>query len=207
MQHMDNHSHPNGAAVSQNADGVWHNLKPALGLWAADVAVPEGQPACVVVQQGQMAWVGPEAQLPAAYQALPRHDARGALATPGWWTATRIWSTAASVPTNSPCAWLVPRTKKWPRRAGALCRRSRPRVRRRKTSFCPGRAAPAGPAGRGRMCHRDQIGLRPGAGARTQAAACGPPSGEVFGVTVCTTFWARTRCRPSMQAAAKPMSI
>ncbi len=83
MQHMDNHSHPNGAAVSQNADGVWHNLKPALGLWAADVAVPEGQPACVVVQQGQMAWVGPEAQLPAAYQALPRHDARGALATPG----------------------------------------------------------------------------------------------------------------------------
>ena len=83
MQHMDNHSHPNGAAVSQNADGVWHNLKPALGLWAADVAVPEGQSACVVVQQGQMAWVGPEAQLPAAYQALPRHDARGALATPG----------------------------------------------------------------------------------------------------------------------------
>ena len=83
MQHMDNHSHPNGAAASQNADGVWHNLKPAPGLWAADVAVPEGQSACVVVQQGQMAWVGPEAQLPAAYQALPRHDARGALATPG----------------------------------------------------------------------------------------------------------------------------
>ena len=50
MQHMDNHSHPNGAAVSQNADGVWHNLKPAPGLWAADVAVPEGQSACVVVQ-------------------------------------------------------------------------------------------------------------------------------------------------------------
>ena len=83
MQHMDNHSQPNGAAVSQNADGVWHNLKPAPGLWAADVAVPEGQSACVVVQQGQMAWVGPEAQLSGAYQALPRHDARGALATPG----------------------------------------------------------------------------------------------------------------------------
>ncbi|WP_338820096.1 imidazolonepropionase [Acidovorax temperans] len=83
MQHMDNHGHPNGAAASQNADGVWHNLKPAPGLWAADVAVPAGQSACVVVQQGQMAWVGPEAQLPAAYQALPRHDARGALATPG----------------------------------------------------------------------------------------------------------------------------
>lgn len=83
MQHMDNHGHPNGAAASQNADGVWHNLKPAPGLWAADVAVPEGQSACVVVQQGQMAWVGPEARLPAAYQALPRHDAQGALATPG----------------------------------------------------------------------------------------------------------------------------
>ncbi|MCI5068872.1 imidazolonepropionase [Acidovorax sp.] len=80
---MDNHGHPNGAAASQNADGVWHNLKPAPGLWAADVAVPEGQSACVVVQQGQMAWVGPEAQLPAAYQALPRHDAQGALVTPG----------------------------------------------------------------------------------------------------------------------------
>ena len=83
MQHMDNHGHPSGSAASQNADGVWHNLKPAPGLWVADVAVPEGQPACVVVQQGQMDWVGPEAQLPAAYQALPRHDAQGALATPG----------------------------------------------------------------------------------------------------------------------------
>jgi len=83
MQHNDNPSHPNGWAASQNADGVWQNLKPAPGLWVADVPVPEGQPACVVVQQGQMAWVGPEAQLPAAYQALPRRDARGALATPG----------------------------------------------------------------------------------------------------------------------------
>nr|WP_296015383.1 imidazolonepropionase [uncultured Acidovorax sp.] len=83
MQHLYNHGHPNGAAVSQSADGVWHNLRPVPGLWAADVAVPEGQPACVVVQQAQMAWVGPKAQLPAAYQALPRHDARGALATPG----------------------------------------------------------------------------------------------------------------------------
>lgn len=80
---MDNPGHPSGSAASQNADGVWHNLKPAPGLWVADVPVPEGQRACVVVQQGQMAWVGPEAQLPAAYQALPRHDARGALATPG----------------------------------------------------------------------------------------------------------------------------
>ena len=77
MQHMDNHGYPSGAAASQNADGVWHNLKPVPSLWAADVAVPEGQSACVVVQQGQMAWVGPEAQLSGAYQALPRHDARG----------------------------------------------------------------------------------------------------------------------------------
>ena len=83
MQHKDNPSHPNGWAASHNADGVWQNLKPAPGLWVADVPVPEGQPACVVVQQGQMAWVGPEAHLPASYQALPRHDARGALATPG----------------------------------------------------------------------------------------------------------------------------
>ena len=83
MQHMDNYGHPSGSAASQNADGVWQNLKPAPGLWVADVPVPEGQTVCVVVQQGQMAWVGPEAHVPAAYQALPRHDARGALATPG----------------------------------------------------------------------------------------------------------------------------
>src|SRR3989344_7285647 len=101
MQHTDTPSHPKGWAASQNADGVWQNLNPAPGLWVADVPVPEGQPACVVVQQGQMAWVGPEAQLPAAYQALPRRDARGALATPG----------------------PVPPMKKWPRRVGASSRR------------------------------------------------------------------------------------
>lgn len=83
MQHKDNNGNHNGFAASESADGVWAYLKPTPGLWVADVPVPEGQPACVVVQQGQMVWVGPEAQLPAAYQALRRHDARGALATPG----------------------------------------------------------------------------------------------------------------------------
>ncbi len=83
MQHMDNRGHPNEWPASRSADGVWLNLKPAPGLWMADVPVPEGQLACVAVQGGRMQWVGPEACLPAAFQTLPRHDARGALATPG----------------------------------------------------------------------------------------------------------------------------
>ncbi len=83
MQDKDNSGHPHGGAASESADGVWLNLKPVPGLWVADEPVPEGQLACVVVQGGRMAWVGPEAQLPAAYQPLRRHDGRGALATPG----------------------------------------------------------------------------------------------------------------------------
>ncbi|RZJ12692.1 MAG: imidazolonepropionase [Acidovorax sp.] len=66
-----------------SADGVWINLKPVPGLALADVPVPDGQFTSVVVQGGRMAWVGPEAQLPAEYQALRRWDAHGALATPG----------------------------------------------------------------------------------------------------------------------------
>ncbi len=74
---------PQVGARGESADGVWMNLNPAPGLWVADVPVPEGQPACVVVQQGHMVWVGPEAQLPEAYRSLRCHDGRGALTTPG----------------------------------------------------------------------------------------------------------------------------
>ncbi|GKT21171.1 imidazolonepropionase [Acidovorax sp. SUPP3334] len=66
-----------------SADGVWHGLHLAPGLAVPDVPVADGVPAALVVEQGAIRWVGPEAAVPAAYAALPRHAARGALATPG----------------------------------------------------------------------------------------------------------------------------
>ena len=51
--------------------------------------------------------------------------------------AIPTWCTAGSAPTSLRCGSQAPRMKRWPRRAGALCRRSRPRVRRRKTNFLP----------------------------------------------------------------------
>ena len=69
--------------TAPSADGIWHNLRPVPELTVADVPLPPGKPACVVVQGGTVRWVGPASALPAAYAALPRHDAGGALATPG----------------------------------------------------------------------------------------------------------------------------
>lgn len=66
-----------------SADGCWHNLRLAPEMFEAEQAVGEGEPACIVVQQGRVAWVGPQQALPPAYAALPRHDGRGMLATPG----------------------------------------------------------------------------------------------------------------------------
>lgn len=74
---------PPGDASGESADGVWTNLNAVAGLVVADVPVLQGEPTCVVVQRGQMAWVGPEAHLPAEYQALRRWAGRGALVTPG----------------------------------------------------------------------------------------------------------------------------
>ena len=66
-----------------SADGVWRGLRPVAALWAADVPVPEGALACVVVQGGEVQWVEPQAQVPPAFAALPRFDGRGAITTPG----------------------------------------------------------------------------------------------------------------------------
>ena len=41
---------PTSSAPS--ADGVWTHLRPVAALWSADVPVPEGALACVVVQGG-----------------------------------------------------------------------------------------------------------------------------------------------------------
>ena len=66
-----------------SADGVWAGLRPVAELVLADLPVPAGELACVVVQGGLVRWVGPQAQLPDSFHTLPRFDARGALATPG----------------------------------------------------------------------------------------------------------------------------
>ena len=66
-----------------SADGVWQGLRLAEGLAVADVPLPEGALASVVVQQGQVRWVGPDAALPTAFAALPRWQGLGQLATPG----------------------------------------------------------------------------------------------------------------------------
>lgn len=66
-----------------SADGIWIGLVSAPGLCMPDVPVPEGATTCVVVQGGTAQWVGPEDAWPASWNALPRFDARGALATPG----------------------------------------------------------------------------------------------------------------------------
>ncbi|MBO0940165.1 imidazolonepropionase [Acidovorax temperans] len=72
---------PTSSAPS--ADGVWTHLRPVAALWSADVPVPEGALACVVVQGGAVQWVGPQAQVPAAFAGLPRFDGKGAVTTPG----------------------------------------------------------------------------------------------------------------------------
>ena len=65
------------------ADAVWHGLRLAPGLAAPDLPVADGAPAALAVQGGRIAWLGPQAALPAAFAQLPRRDAGGAWATPG----------------------------------------------------------------------------------------------------------------------------
>lgn len=74
---------PTTFSSSPSADGCWTGLRLADGLFQPDVAVPAGTPACVVVQDGTIRWVGPEAAVPPSFAALPRHAGSGALATPG----------------------------------------------------------------------------------------------------------------------------
>lgn len=65
-----------------SADGVWAPLRlpapdaPAMSAWEDDGAL--------VVRDARIAWIGPRRALPMAYEALPRHDGAGALATPGF---------------------------------------------------------------------------------------------------------------------------
>lgn len=66
----------------QSADGIWYHLHLAPeALGAGDSGVPE---AAIVVEQGAIAWVGAHADLPDAYRHLPTFDGQGALVTPGF---------------------------------------------------------------------------------------------------------------------------
>lgn len=66
-----------------SADGCWRPVRLVGELVQPDVPVPEGTGACVVVQAGKIAWIGPENAVPAAYATLPVHDGRNMLLTPG----------------------------------------------------------------------------------------------------------------------------
>ncbi len=71
------------SSTSSSADGLWHHLRLVPELAVLDQPLADGDAACIVVQDGAVQWTGPESSVPAAYARLPRHDGRGALVTPG----------------------------------------------------------------------------------------------------------------------------
>ena len=90
--------------LSTSADGVWHHLRLAPGLARPTQPVADGAPAALVVQQGVLRWIGPQQALPAAFAALPQHDARGAWATPHSLAIVQCRPRASS---SRPCSWLT----------------------------------------------------------------------------------------------------
>lgn len=64
-----------------NADGVWMHFRLMLGA-LADGGSIDG-PVALVVEQGVISWIGPQTDLPATYQHLPQHDGGDALVGPG----------------------------------------------------------------------------------------------------------------------------
>lgn len=64
----------NAFDASPSADGLWTGLR---------LASDAGVQAAIVVEQGTVRWVGPRAELPAAFASLPAHDGGDALVTPG----------------------------------------------------------------------------------------------------------------------------
>ncbi len=64
-----------------SADGVWTHLH--LAPEALGAGAPALRDAALVVEAGEVRWVGPRAQLPASAADRPRHDGGGAQLTPG----------------------------------------------------------------------------------------------------------------------------
>lgn len=75
--------HPPAPAALPSADGCWQPVALAPWLCAPDVPVGAGEPACIAVEHGRIAWVGPRAAVPTAFAHLPRQRGAGRLATPG----------------------------------------------------------------------------------------------------------------------------
>ncbi len=61
-----------------SADGVWTGLR-----LLTDGGTTGTAPSAIVVEQGRIAWVGEQGDLPSSYRGLPAHDGSGALVTPG----------------------------------------------------------------------------------------------------------------------------
>ncbi|MCW5231494.1 imidazolonepropionase [Verminephrobacter eiseniae] len=82
---MTMHDTPSGLnwdlGLAPPADGLWCGLRLVAELTQADQPLPADAPACLVVQGGMLRWVGPQAQLPAAFSAWRRFDARDAART------------------------------------------------------------------------------------------------------------------------------
>lgn len=74
---------PSPSGPGPSADGIWHGLLPVQALMQPDVPVPPGARASIVVQQGQIQWVGPDVAVPPAWRHLVRRQGAGALVTPG----------------------------------------------------------------------------------------------------------------------------
>ena len=72
---------PRAAHPLPSADGVWEHLH--LAPEALGEGAPALRDAAIVVEAGQVRWVGPRAQLPASHAAAVRHDGQGAQVTPG----------------------------------------------------------------------------------------------------------------------------
>jgi imidazolonepropionase len=64
-----------------SADGLWSPLRLAPGATALDSAAMNE--AAILVKEGQIAYVGPLADLPTLAPGTPRHDGANALVTPG----------------------------------------------------------------------------------------------------------------------------
>ncbi|WP_159916433.1 imidazolonepropionase [Pantoea sp. 18069] len=74
---------PTPPAPLRCADGCWQPVRLAPDMYHADAPVRAGEAACIVVDQGRIAWVGPQAALPAHHAHLQQHAGQDWLATPG----------------------------------------------------------------------------------------------------------------------------
>ncbi len=72
---------PPASHALPSADGVWKHLH--LAPEAQGEGAPALRDAAIVVEGGQVLWVGPAANLPAHHAARPHHDGRDAQVTPG----------------------------------------------------------------------------------------------------------------------------